>query len=84
MQRELESGRYASNSGWQILRNSRSIKPRRGVLDYKYRVEVSESIRCLCLKREGRLEPLYISPFGNCYCLFIFHLKVQERRTNTT
>jgi hypothetical protein len=25
MQREMESGRYASNRGWQILRNFKSI-----------------------------------------------------------
>jgi hypothetical protein len=37
MQREMESGRYASNPGWHVLRNSRSIKLGRVVLAYKYR-----------------------------------------------
>jgi hypothetical protein len=84
MQMQRESGRNASNLGWHVLRISRSINHGRVVLAYISRAGVSESIRNLCLKREGRLEPLNISPFGNCYCLLIFHQKVQERSINST
>lgn len=55
MQREMESGRYASILGWHVLRNSRSIKLGRVVLAYKYRYGVSESIQWLCLKSIHRL-----------------------------
>lgn|GEM_PF-4776356 len=45
MQRQRESGRNASNLGWHVLRNSRSITHGNAVLVYILRVEVSESIQ---------------------------------------
>jgi hypothetical protein len=59
MQRELESGRYASSPGWQILRNSRSINHGRVVLGYKHQGEVSESINRLASKSNRPLQRLF-------------------------
>jgi len=52
MQMQRESGRNASNRGWHVLHNSRSINHGRVVLGYKSQAGVSESINRLCLKRE--------------------------------
>jgi hypothetical protein len=52
MQREMESGRYASNPDWHVLRNSRSINQGKVVLGYKYRGGVSESIHSDCFKKK--------------------------------
>ena len=63
MQRQRESGRNASNRGWHVLRNSRSIKPGKAVLIYIIQERVSESIHWCCLKNEEEIQPPTVSHF---------------------
>jgi len=56
MQRQRESGRNASNRGWHVLHNSRSIKPGKAVLIYIIQERVSESIHWCCLKNEEEIQ----------------------------
>ncbi len=58
MQREMESGRNASNPSWQILRNSRSITHGTVVLVYISGEGVSETIIRRCLKSNSFSKPM--------------------------
>lgn len=58
---QRQSGRNASNRGWHVLRNSRSIILGKVVLIYIVQERVSESIHWRCLKNEEEIQPPTIS-----------------------